>query len=164
MVNCYTFNSCECMEVNEEALQLHAVYKKTIFLLQVTWESISVLHVMQESVSSTNSHVRCVWTCYEIERLYDKIIITIVLCYTGKKSTLYQTSSLFGVVLLTCFQWVSPYHTDFGACFCFCASDHLYVCVIKLCTTTHALYIIPCIIARLWNLNTNHTRAIYTLY
>ena len=36
------------MGVNEKALQLHAVYKKLYFLLQVT----------QESVSGTASHVR----------------------------------------------------------------------------------------------------------
>ena len=36
------------MGVNGEALQLHAVYKKPYFLLQV----------MRESVSGTTSHVR----------------------------------------------------------------------------------------------------------
>ena len=36
------------MEVNGEALQLHTVYKKSYFLLQVT----------RESVSGTTSHVR----------------------------------------------------------------------------------------------------------
>ena len=33
------------MGVNGEALQLHAVYKKLYFLLQVTQESVSVLQV-----------------------------------------------------------------------------------------------------------------------
>ena len=44
-------NSRECIGANGEALQLHAVYKKPYFLLQVTWESVSVLQVMRESVS-----------------------------------------------------------------------------------------------------------------
>ena len=46
------------MEVNGEALQLHAVYKKPYFLLQVMRESVSVLQVTPESVSGTTSHVR----------------------------------------------------------------------------------------------------------
>ena len=48
------------MGVNGEALQLHAVYKKPYFLLQVTRESVSVLQVMRESVSGTYtaSHTR----------------------------------------------------------------------------------------------------------
>jgi len=36
----HTSNSHECMGVNGEALQLHAVYKKLYFLLQVTRESV----------------------------------------------------------------------------------------------------------------------------
>ena len=48
----HTSNSPECMGVNGEALQLRAVYKKPYFVLQVTQESISVLQVMRESVSS----------------------------------------------------------------------------------------------------------------
>ena len=56
------------MGVNGETLQLHAVYKKPYFLLQVTWESIS----------GTASHAYYVWKCNEIEGLYDKIIITTV--------------------------------------------------------------------------------------
>ena len=72
------------MGVNGEALQLHAVYKKPYFLLQVMQESVSVLQVTWESVSGTASHARCVWTCNEIEGSYDKIIITIVPSYTGK--------------------------------------------------------------------------------
>ena len=35
------------MEVNGEALQLHAVYKKLHFLLQVTRESILVLQIIR---------------------------------------------------------------------------------------------------------------------
>ena len=46
------------MGVNGEALQLHAVYKKPYFLLQITQESVSVLQVMRESVSGTASHMR----------------------------------------------------------------------------------------------------------
>ena len=41
----HTSNSRECMGVNGEALQLHAVYIKPYFLLQVTRESVSVLQV-----------------------------------------------------------------------------------------------------------------------
>ena len=43
-----TSNSRKCMGVNGEALQLHAVYKKPYFSLQVT----------QESVSGTATHVK----------------------------------------------------------------------------------------------------------
>ena len=75
------------MGVNGEAFQLHAVYKKPYFLLQVTRESVSVLQVTRESVSGTTSHMRCVWTCNEIRGSYDKIIITIVPSYTGKNIT-----------------------------------------------------------------------------
>jgi len=57
------------MGVNGEALQLHAVYKKLYFLLQVTWESVSVLQVMWESVSGTASHARCIWTCNEVRMI-----------------------------------------------------------------------------------------------
>ena len=59
----HTSNTRECMGVNGEALQLHILYKKSYFLLQVTWES----------VSGTASHAQCVWTCNEIRGLYDKI-------------------------------------------------------------------------------------------
>ena len=83
----HTSNSHECMGVNGEALQLHAVYKKPYFLLQVTRESVSALQVTWESVSGTASHARCVWTCNEIEGSYVKIIITIVPSYTGKNIT-----------------------------------------------------------------------------
>ena len=43
--NYHASNSRECMGVNGEALQLHEVYKKPYFLLQVMRESISVLQV-----------------------------------------------------------------------------------------------------------------------
>jgi len=49
-------NSGKWMWVNGEPLHLRAVYKKPYFLLQVMWESISVLWVMQESISGTASH------------------------------------------------------------------------------------------------------------
>ena len=65
------------MGVNGEALQLHAVYEKLYFLLQV----------MRESISGAASHMSFVWMCNEIEGLYDKIIITIVASYTGKNIT-----------------------------------------------------------------------------
>ena len=41
----HTSNSRECMGVNGEALQLHAVYKKPYFVMQITRESVSVLQV-----------------------------------------------------------------------------------------------------------------------
>jgi len=75
--------------VNREALQLHTVYKKPYLLLQVRPESASVLQATWEG---TASHMRCIWTCNEIEGSYDKFIITIVLSYTGKIS-------------LVCFHW-----------------------------------------------------------
>ena len=56
------------MGVNGEALQLHAVYKKPYFLLQVTRESVSVLKVTQESISGTTSHVRIRIRFYKSER------------------------------------------------------------------------------------------------
>ena len=62
------------MGVNGEALQLHAVYKKPYYILQVTRESV---------LGATS----CVRMCNEIEGLYDKIIITIVPSYTGKNIT-----------------------------------------------------------------------------
>ena len=52
--------SCECMRLNGKALQLHVVYKKLYYLLQLTRESVSVLKVTRESVSGTASHARCV--------------------------------------------------------------------------------------------------------
>ena len=83
----HTSNPRECMGVNGEALQLHAVYKKPYFLLQVTRESVSVLQVTWESVSGTASHARCIWTCNEVQGSYDKIIITIAPSHTGKNIT-----------------------------------------------------------------------------
>ena len=65
-------NSRECMGVSGEILQLHAVYKKLYFLLQVTRESVSVLQITWESVSGTASHARRIWACNEIEGSYDK--------------------------------------------------------------------------------------------
>ena len=74
----HTSNSRKCMGVNGEALQLHSVYKKPCFVLQVTRESVSVLQVMWKSISGTASE--------RALKLYDKIIITIVPSYTGKIS------------------------------------------------------------------------------
>ena len=88
-------NSHECMGVNGEALQLHAIYKNPYFLQQVTQEFVSVLQFTWESVSGTASNARWVWTCYEIENSYDKIIITIVPSYTGKK---YHSFVAVGIV------------------------------------------------------------------
>ena len=61
-------NSRWCMGVNGEALQLHVVLSKAVFLHHITWES----------VSGTASHACCIWTWNEIEGSYDKIIITTV--------------------------------------------------------------------------------------
>ena len=44
------------MGVNGEALQLHSVYKKPYFLLQVTRQSVSVLQVTWKSVLRTSLH------------------------------------------------------------------------------------------------------------
>ena len=79
------------MGVNGEALQLHTVYKKSYFLLQVT----------RESILGTTSHVHCVWQCNEIEGSYDKIIITIVPSYTRKSIARLLPLALL-LVLRTC--------------------------------------------------------------
>ena len=87
------------MGINGEAFQLHAVYKKPY------WESVSVLKVMRESVSGTESHVH--WVC-EIEGLYDKII-TVVQSYAGKDIisllplALLLVLRYFTIKLLICF-------------------------------------------------------------
>ena len=41
----YLCDSRDCMGVNGEASQLHAVYKKPYYLLQATRESVSVLQL-----------------------------------------------------------------------------------------------------------------------
>ena len=86
----HTSNSHECMEVNGEALQLCKVYKKkTYFSLQVAWESVTVLQVMQESVSGATSQMHCAWTCNESKICMIEIVITIVPSYTRKISLVY---------------------------------------------------------------------------
>ena len=100
--------------MGKEALQLHAVYKKLYFLLQVTQESISVLQVTWEFVSvlvsGTASHTHYVWACNEIKGSYDKIIITIVPSYTGKISWVccrlycYKCTALFPLLVLSATQ------------------------------------------------------------
>ena len=97
--------------MGKEALQLHAVYKKLYFLLQVTRESISVLQVTWEFVSvlvsGTASHTHYVWGCNEIESSYDKIISTIVPSYTGRISWVccrlycYKCAALFPLLVLS---------------------------------------------------------------
>ena len=77
-------------------MQLHAVYKKPSFFLQVMQESVSVLsHTriciittsdMRESVSGSTSHPRYIRTCNEITGLCNKIIINIVPSDTKKNS------------------------------------------------------------------------------
>jgi len=57
------------MGVNWETLQLHGVYEKPYFLLQVMWESISVIQVTWEFISGTTSHARCIWTARMMKSL-----------------------------------------------------------------------------------------------
>ena len=83
-------------------------YKKAYFLLQVTWESVSVLQVTRESISGTTSHMRGVGTCNEIEGSYDKIIISIVPSYTGKK----YHSLVALALLLVIFSGIDLYYGD----------------------------------------------------
>ena len=95
------------MGVNGEALQLHAVYKKPYFLLQVTRESVIRYYKSRENLlSGTTSHVRTRIRYYksralhlnvhnEIEGSYDKIFITIVPSYTRKK---YHSFVAIGIV------------------------------------------------------------------
>ena len=91
----HTSNSCECMGVNGEALQLHVVYKKPYFLLQVTRESVSgtASHVrihIRYYKSRENPYQVLQVTCSAFERAMKWkvcIIITIVPSYTGKKIT-----------------------------------------------------------------------------
>ena len=84
----HTSNSRECMRVNGEALQLHSVYKKPYFLLQVTCESVSVLQVTWESISVLQVTLESVSgiASERALKLYDKIIITKVPSYTGKNT------------------------------------------------------------------------------
>ena len=59
MVFHHTFNSHECIGVSGEALQLHSVYKKRYFLLQVTQEFVSVLATSHVKICiSITSHMR----------------------------------------------------------------------------------------------------------
>ena len=66
-------NYRNCFGVNGEALQLHAVYKKRYSQARIC-------------IRYYKSHC-CVWTCNEIEGLYDKIIITIVTSYARENLT-----------------------------------------------------------------------------
>ena len=74
------------MGVNGEALQLHAVYKKPYFLLQVTRESVSVLQVTRESVSGTASHAR--------ENPYQVLQVTCAASERAMKSKVRMINSL----------------------------------------------------------------------
>lgn len=51
--------------------------------------------------AATANHVRCVWTCNEIECSHDKIIITTVPCYSGKIITHLLLLALL-LILHTC--------------------------------------------------------------
>ena len=48
--NVYMSNSCECMGVNGEALQLCTVYKKPYLLPQVTCKFLSVLYYKSQEI------------------------------------------------------------------------------------------------------------------
>ena len=78
---------CSCTQF----IKSHILYYKSRDNLYQYYKSrenpYQVLQVTRESVSGTTSHVRCVWTCNEIEGSYDKIIITIAPSYTGKSIT-----------------------------------------------------------------------------
>ena len=77
-----------------EGLQLHAVYKKPNFLLQL----LELLQVMQESVSGTTSHM-CVSECTMKSKVH--IIKSLSPCtvpsYTGKLVIL-----IFSSIVLYC--------------------------------------------------------------
>ena len=74
------------MGVNEEALQLHAVYKKSYFLLQVAQESVSVLQVTHAaSERAMKSKVRMINHYHHSTKLYRKkyhlfVAVGIVTC------------------------------------------------------------------------------------
>ena len=54
ITNCHMSNLCEQTGINGEALQLHAVYKKPYFFLQVMQESVSVLSHMRICIITTS--------------------------------------------------------------------------------------------------------------
>ena len=61
------------MRVNGETLQLHAVYKKPYFVLQVTWEFVLVLQVMYTaSKYAMKSKVRMMNHYHHSSKLYRK--------------------------------------------------------------------------------------------
>ena len=77
MMYTYTYNSHEYMRVNGETLQLHAVYKKPYFVLQVTWEFVLVLQVMcTTSKYATKSKVRMMNHYHHSSKLYRKQLHT----------------------------------------------------------------------------------------
>ena len=83
------------MGVNGEALQLHAVYKKPYFLLQVTRESVSVLRVTRESVSGTTSHARIRIRYYKSrENPYQVLQVTCAASERAMKSKVRMIKSL----------------------------------------------------------------------
>ena len=83
----HTSNSCECMGVNGEALQFIK-----ICMFRTSHARIRIRYYKSRAL---------VWTCNEIEGLYDKIIITIVPSYTGKNITCLLPLALL-LVLHTC--------------------------------------------------------------
>ena len=79
------------MRLNGKALQLHVVYKKLYYLLQLTRESVSVLKVTQESVIL---QVTCAASELAM-KLKVRMIITILPSSTGKK---YHSFVAVGIV------------------------------------------------------------------
>ena len=78
--NYHTSNSHECMGVNGEALQLHAVYKreKKNFFFTTSHARIRISTTCPVRIRIRYYKSRaCICTCNEIEGSYDKIIITI---------------------------------------------------------------------------------------
>ena len=95
------------MGVNGEALQLHAVNKKLYFILQVTWDSVSVKSHEKPISVRTISHAR-IWRCNEIEGSYDKITIVPSYMYTGLVCCLwhcYSWRSFVTIQTATVFQY-----------------------------------------------------------
>ena len=97
-----TSNSCKCMGVNGEALQLHAVYKKAVFFTRShTRIRISTTSHMRIRIKYCKLRALRLNVHNEIKGSHDKIIITIVPRYTRKNITCLLPLELF-LLLRTC--------------------------------------------------------------
>ena len=77
-------NLCECMRVNEEAFQLPADF---FFLLQVSWEFVSVLTSYVRICISTTSYMRiCIRCSKSHENPYQVMQVTCAASERGMKS------------------------------------------------------------------------------